>query len=584
MNKPNWGRLINLPVNRHLGNDWRISVINLMLPLMGAIARRAKSKFLQQTTQADRVQTAFLRSLLAAHQPTEFGQLHRLEEIRTLDQFRQRLPVSTYQDFWPYIDRMASGEANILTPDPLVFMNMTSGSTGPKKLIPVTRRSRQAISQANRTAMGFLFDAARREGISLGKMLFTSSASSMGITAGGIAYGPVSTSDLRLRNVFSRQIFAYPFEVLQVSDSPSRHYLCLLFALSHPHLRVISATFPVLALQLADYLEKYAESLIQDLETGEIAPWLVLSPAQRLRLERQWSAAPQRARQLREIFQAEGTLTPLLAWPGLSFMVTARGGTSDFYFERFPKYFGHTPIFGGIYASAEATYGIHRDFNTDSVLLALNSGFYEFIPEHQWETTNPKTVLPWEVTPGDRYRIVVTNYSGFYRYDVGDVVEIDGFEGNTPRFTFRHRRGGVISSTTEKTTEYHVVQTMQRLQQEFAVQLEQFCITLAGDRIPAAYLVNIELAPGSHLDQPETFRQRFDVVLKEVNASYAVKRRDQVPDPRLRILASGSFAALRRRMIQQGTVESQIKFPLVTENRTWLTGLRVEHEIRADDL
>ncbi|MEB3358274.1 MAG: GH3 auxin-responsive promoter family protein [Synechococcales bacterium] len=557
---------------------------NLVFSLMEAIAHRAKANFLQQLSQADRVQTAFLRSLLTAHQHTEFGQTYQLGDIHTPDQFRERVPIASYQDFLPAIERMAHGEANVLVADPLIFMNLTSGSTGPKKLIPVTRRSRRAIARANRAAMGFLFDAARREGRPLGKMLFNSSASSMGKTSGGIAYGPVSTSDLRLSNFLYRQVFAYPFEVLQVADSPSRHYLCLLFALGQPHLRVISATFPVLALQLASYLEKYADSLIDDLATGAIAPWLVLKPEQRLKLERQWAAQPQRAQQLRTIFKREGRLTPILAWPGLSFMVTARGGTSDFYFKRFSEYFGDTPVFGGIYSSAEATYGIHRDFNTDSVLLALNSGFYEFIPENQWEVTNPETVLPWEVTPGDRYRIVVTNYSGFYRYDVGDVVEVEGFTGNTPRFTFRHRRGGIISSTTEKTTEFHVVQTLQRLQQEFNLQLEQFCITLAEDVIPAPYLVNIELAAGSHLTQPEAFRQRFDAVLQEVNASYAAKRADhQVPAPRLRILAPGSFAALRQRMIQQGTLESQIKFPLVTENRAWLAGLLVEHEVRAEE-
>ena len=54
------------------------------------------------------------------------------------------------------------------------------------------------------------------------------------------------------------------------------------------------------------------------------------------------------------------------------------------------------------------------------------SGFFEFIPEDQWEQEFPKTLLPWEVKAGDRYRIVFSNYSGFYRYDLGDIVEIDG--------------------------------------------------------------------------------------------------------------------------------------------------------------
>ncbi|MEO0407870.1 MAG: GH3 auxin-responsive promoter family protein, partial [Cyanobacteria bacterium P01_A01_bin.135] len=200
-------------------------------------------------------------------------------------------------------------------------------------------------------------------------------------------------------------------------------------------------------------------------------------------------------------------------------------------------------------------------------------------PEHQWDVAQPQTLLPWEVTVGDRYRIVVTNYSGFYRYDLGDVVEVEGFCGSAPHFIFRHRRGGVISASTEKTTEFHITQTMERLQQGFGITLENFCITLSED-IPPHYWVNIELAEGSELRDPDHFLQRFDAVLKEVHTSYLVKRNAQlVPPPHLRLLERGSFEQLRQRMIRRGIGEGQLKFPLVTEDRHWMAGLPVQQEI-----
>ncbi|MCG8366911.1 MAG: GH3 auxin-responsive promoter family protein [Pseudanabaenales cyanobacterium] len=548
--------------------------------LFGAVARQAKADFVQKTRTPEAVQEQFLRSLLRAHQNTEFGRQYRLSEIKTIDQFRQRLPVQSYSSHQPYIERMANGETNILTPDRLIYFNMTSGSTGKQKLIPVTQRSRQAISRANQAGIGFVIDAAREQGAPLGKMLFTSSAKSLGRTRGGIAYGPVSTSDLRLSSILTRQIFAYPWEALQISDSLARYYICLLFALHNPDLKIIGATFPVLALQLAGYLEQYADPLIHDLEKGEIASWLPLEPALRASLTARWSAAPQRAAQLRQIFKAEGRLTPILAWPNLSFIVTARGGTSNFYLERFPEYFGDTPIFGGIYAAAETTFGVGWDFNTDSVIPAIGTNFLEFIPEGQWEVAQPQTLLPAEVKSGDRYRIVITNYSGFYRYDIGDVVEIDGFFEQTPLMIFRHRRGGVISSTTEKTTEFHVTRVVQALQQDMNLLLENFCITLSHDQIPAHYWVNIELAPGYTLNNPVEFLSKFDTALKDVHTSYEVKRRDQVPPPCLRILESGSFAQVRNRLIQRGATESQLKFPLVSEDRSLLAGLKVQQEVR----
>lgn len=428
--------------------------------------------------------------------------------------------------------------------------------------------------------MGFAVDAARRRNLPLGKMLFTSPSTSFGKTESGIGYGPISTSDLRLTSRLSRLIFAYPFEALRITESKTRHCICLLFALRHADLRLIGATFPVLALQLAETLNEYAEELIHDLETGSLAAGFALDPELRAALERQWTALPERAAELRRIYRTEGRLTPIAAWPQLSFIVTARGGTSNFYLERFPEFFGETPVFGGTYTCAEATFGIHRDFGTDSVFPAIESSFFEFIPEDQWENPQPQTVLLSEVKVGDRYRIVVTNYSGFYRYDVGDVVEVIGIENGLPHFTFRHRRGGVLSSTTEKTTEFHVSQVMQTLQREMNVALENFCVTLSDDKIPAHYQVNVELAPGAVLDNPEQFLEQFDQTLQAIHTSYAVKRHDQVPSPRLRILAPGSFEQVRQRLIQKGATESQIKFPLVSENRELFANLSVQQEIR----
>ncbi|NEQ87171.1 MAG: GH3 auxin-responsive promoter family protein, partial [Moorea sp. SIO2I5] len=473
----------------------------------------------------------------------------------------------------------ARGESNILTPDPVIYLNMTSGTTGKKKLIPVTKRSRQILNQANQIAMGFAAEASRKMGSPIGKILLTSSVKIYGRTSNGIEYGPVSAGDLRLNDFLYRHIFAHPYEALQPEDSLARHYICLLFALRNSQLRVIGANFPILALQLCKYLECHAQDLIKDLETGNIVNWLKLEPELRTKLERQFSAAPKRAVQLRSILYREGRLTPKLAWQNLSLIITARGGTSDFYFQRFPRYFGYTPIFGGIYASAEATFGIYHDLNTDSTILAIKSGFFEFIPQEEWNEKQPKILLPDQVKVGEYYRILVTNYSGLYRYDIGDVVEVVGFYEQTPLIVFRHRLGGLLSSTTEKTNEFHVAQVMQQLQQEFDLPLENFCITLSEHEIPPHYLVNIELSPGHTLSDPQAFLAHFDRTLKEIHASYEIKRRHQIPSPRLRILATGSFATVRQRLIQRGMPESQLKFTHISENRQFLHGLIVEQEI-----
>lgn len=553
---------------------------NLLLPLLTTAAERAKANFIQKTRRASAVQEKFLSDLLRSQQDTALGREYGLRDIKTIDQFRSQVPVLPYSGYEPYIDRITKGEKNVLTPDPVVYLNTTSGSTGKQKLIPVTRRFQNSLGWANLTCIGFLSAALRSRQLKFGKLLVTNTAQISGYTSGGIEYGPGGTGVLRMGKFLYEQLFAHPYETLETTDSIARHYLCFLFALRDPEMRGIIANFPMLILRTCNYLERYAEDLIQDLETGAIAPWLKLEPEIRTKLEQQWSAAPARAAQLREIFKSEGRLTPKLAWSGLSFVATARGGTSDFYFERFPQYLDDTPGFGAVFASAEGTFSIYPDLNTDGSVLAVETGFFEFIPQDQWDEAHPKTLLASEVKVGEYYRILMTNYSGFYRYDIGDVIEVVGFYEQAPLITFRHRRGGILSSTTEKTTEFHATQVMQALQQEFGLPLEDFCLTLSENEFPAHYLVNIELTPGYPLTDAMAFLDRFDQKLKDINVYYGSKRRDQVPPPRLRILAPGSFTILRQRQVQRGIPDSQLKFPHISEDRDFLSGLVVEQEIR----
>lgn len=552
---------------------------NLMLSLLMAIASRSKTNFVRKTKATAKVQERFLLGLIKAHCNTEFGQKYRLAEIKTIEQFRQQIPILPKSSYEPYLERIAQGEQNILTADQVVYLTLSSGSTGKKKMIPTTRRSQNAIRTATLTSIGFLNEALRSKGLQFGKLLVTNSTQIVGHTSAGIPYGPASAGVLRMDKFIYEQFFANPYEAIQIIDSPARHYVCLLFALREPLMRGMIANFPMLILRTCNYLEKYAEDLIKDIEKGTIADWLKIEPELRIKLEQQWSSDPIRATQLREILKSEGRLTPKLVWSNLAVVATARGGTSDFYFERFPAYFQDTSIFGAVFSSAEGMFSIYHDVNNDGSILALESGFFEFIPEDQWQVEQPKTLLATEVKPGERYRILTTSYGGFYRYDIGDVIEVLGFYEQAPIIVFRYRQGGLISSTTEKTTEAHATQVMQLLQQEFQVLLEDFCITLSEHDFPARYLVNIELAPGEILSNSQEFLFSFDGKLKEANTNYKVNRRDPIPPPRLRILASGSFAILRQRQLEKGIPDSQLKFPHISEDRQFLTGLMVQEEV-----
>ncbi len=556
---------------------------NFLLPILTTVAKIIKNQFIQKTHNPTEIQTKFLLKLLQEHQNTELGKKYNFSNIKTVEQFRENVPILPDRNYQPYLERIAKGEQNILTKDQVIYITLSSGSTGKKKLIPTTKKSQAIVRDASLISIGFVSDALAKKGLKFRKMLVTNSVQEWGKTEGGIDFGPSSAGVLRLDKRLYEQFFAHPYEIIKVSDSMSRHYLALLFALCEPEMGGIIANFPMLTLRICTYLEQYAENLIDDIEKGTIADWLNLTPEIRTNLESHWQANLNRAKELRAILAKHGKLTPKLAWQNLSMVANARGGTSDFYFERFPYYFENTPIFGVVFSSAEGIFSIYPDVDMDGSVLALESGFFEFIPQSEWEKDHPKTLLATEVKVGEKYRILTSSYNGFYRYDIGDVIEVIGFYNKTPLIVFKYRQKGQMSSTTEKTNEAHITQVMQTLLQEFNVVLEDFCFTLSENDFPARYLVNIELVNGQKIENPEAFLNRCEQLLGEVNSHYQIRRQSDIPAPYLQILAPGSFAIIRQRYLEKGIPDSQLKFPHLSEDRQFLQGITIEKEVKLVD-
>src|SRR3954468_11023862 len=85
-------------------------------------------------------QQRILDDLLEFNAGTEYGRAHGFGQIRTLREFKRAVPIQDYAALAPWIDRVAAGEANVLSADrPAVFFT-SSGSTGAHKKIPVTPR------------------------------------------------------------------------------------------------------------------------------------------------------------------------------------------------------------------------------------------------------------------------------------------------------------------------------------------------------------------------------------------------------------------------------------------------------------
>src|SRR5690242_6893665 len=84
-------------------------------------------------------QFSVLQRILAANRGCEFGREHHFGEIDTIESHQQRVPVRAYEDFVPYIERIAEGVPEVLTAERVRQFGLTSGSTQASKLVPYTK-------------------------------------------------------------------------------------------------------------------------------------------------------------------------------------------------------------------------------------------------------------------------------------------------------------------------------------------------------------------------------------------------------------------------------------------------------------
>ncbi|MBI3724940.1 GH3 auxin-responsive promoter family protein [bacterium] len=96
----------------------------------------AWSRFLDAASDPDRAQERALRRVLARARGTAFGAAHGLSRARTLADFQRAVPIRGYDELEPWIDRVRAGEPSVLTREPPLAFEKSSGSTRSSKYVP----------------------------------------------------------------------------------------------------------------------------------------------------------------------------------------------------------------------------------------------------------------------------------------------------------------------------------------------------------------------------------------------------------------------------------------------------------------
>ena len=156
-------------------------------------------------------------------------------------------------------------------------------------------------------------------------------------------------------------------------------------------------------------------------------------------------------------------------------------------------------------------------------VLDITTHYFEFIPEALYGTPNPTVLQAHELESGRNYFILLTTSSGFFRYDICDVVQCTGFEGTTPILRFLHKGSYISNITGEKLSESQVVDAVRSTLDIFGHRVD--CFTVApGWGTPPGYRLLLEDRDHLSPDRMAAFASQLDERLQELNCEYQEKR------------------------------------------------------------
>ena len=117
-------------------------------------------------------QNLVFKKLIKSAKKTSFGQEHNFEKINTYDDFAKHVPVRDYEGLKKYINRVISGEENVLWPGTPLYFCKTSGTTSGSKYIPISKESMPNHLNAARDAILNYIAETKNTSIVSGKMIF----------------------------------------------------------------------------------------------------------------------------------------------------------------------------------------------------------------------------------------------------------------------------------------------------------------------------------------------------------------------------------------------------------------------------
>jgi hypothetical protein len=526
-------------------------------------ARRMRASFYNLCQNPREVQERHLFAQIRREQETAFGRDHHFRSIKTVADFRRHLPITNYEYFEPYIERVKNGEIEAMFHRQKVLMfAMSSGTTATRKFIPVTERF---LDDYRRSWMIWgvnMFEDHRP--LWFKTMIQLVSHWDEFRTPAGIPCGSISGLTARMQRYIVRKTYCLPPDSALMKDTYAKYYLAWRIGLVRD-VGIIMTANPSTVVNMARFGNDRRADLIRDIYNGTIHADFEI-PASIHQTEHRYLAPnPTRARQLEKIVDAVGSLRPKDVWPDLDMIAAWQGGSVGTYMKHYPEYYGdtyHRDI--GLLAS-EGRMTIPVSDETPAGILDITSSYFEFVPVEEIHSTQPTVLESHELEEGADYFILLTTSSGFYRYNIYDVVRCVGFNGRTPLLTFLNKGSNFSNLTGEKISEHHIVQAVSRASDQMEVSLTAFTLSPcfeAGDPNPY-YGLFVEESDFRSIEQSGEFAVRVEHELGRQNHEYREKRESgRLGALRLEFLPQGAWREWdQKRLARSGGTSEQYKHP-----------------------
>jgi hypothetical protein len=481
--------------------------------------RNRLHRFLADSARAQTIQRAALFSKIARNKGSDFGRDHGFASIRSVADFRARVPAQTYEHHRPYIDKVLHGNVTALfAPGAKVLMfAMTSGTTGEPKRVPVTAELFREYRRGWMLWGGGVYGD--NPGLLLRKSLHLSSDWRQYRAPSGVPCGQISGLAATARPKISQCLFEPPVATAQIHDASARHYATLRFALAKKNIGTIVTANPSTLVDFARRADTQRESLIRDIHDGTLSCNLPL--AVRSALARQISKRqPERARELEQLIARHGALLPKHAWPQLAMLAVWTGGSVGVFVSKLPELYGPTAVRDHGLSASEGRMTIPLENGTPAGLLDFYHHFFEFIPVEEVGQASPSVLEGHELAVGRDYYILLTTSGGLYRYDIHDVVRCVGYRGQAPLLEFLNKGKNFANVTGEKLSEHQVVRAVEKTFAELGLPVDFFTLAPVIEDQPR-YVLLVEPKYGN--GRKAELAARVQANLERLNEEYAAK-------------------------------------------------------------